>query len=134
MRLRNNLLVLLGAVIGGTLGHFLFFWVARQGFYGLILPGGLLGLGAGMSKATSKSVAVVCGILALALGVVTEWRFAPFAADSTVGYFLSHIHQLRPITLIMIVVGDDIGVCLLGVEDDLGGRVDEHGLMDEGVK
>lgn len=109
MQLRNNLLVLLGGVIGGTLGYFLFFWIAGQGFYGLVLPGGLLGLGAGIFRATSKSVPVVCGMLALALGIVTEWRFAPFSADASPGYFLSHLHQLRPITLIMIVVGGLIG-------------------------
>ncbi len=109
MRSRNDLLVLAGAVTGGTLGYFAFFWIARQGFYGLILPGGLLGLGAGISRPTLKSVPVVCGVLALGLGVLTEWRFAPFVADSSFEYFLRHIHQLRPLTLIMITVGALIG-------------------------
>ena len=39
MDLKHNGLVLLGAVIGGLLGYAAFFWMARHGFYGLILPG-----------------------------------------------------------------------------------------------
>jgi len=102
MNLKPNCLVLLGAMIGGLLGHVVFFWVARQGFYGLILPGALLGMGAGIFKTRSNSIPVVCGLLALALGFFTEWRFAPFVADASFGYFVSHFHQLKPITLIMI--------------------------------
>ncbi len=105
MHSKNTVLVLLGAVIGGGLGHFAFLWIARQGFYGLILPGALVGFGAGVFRGSSKWVPVLCGLLALALGIFSEWRFAAFVVDSTLGYFLSHLHQLRPITLIMIVVG-----------------------------
>src|ERR1039458_267269 len=109
MNLKHNGLVLLGAVIGGLLGYAAFFWIARQGFYGIILPGGLLGIGAGIFKTRSKYIAVVCGFLALALGCFTEWRFALFVADPSLGYFLSHVRQLRPITLMMIAAGTLIG-------------------------
>ena len=78
--MKQSCLVLLGAAIGGAVGYFAFFWIARQGFYGLILPGGLLGLGAGVFKGRSKIVAILCGVLALGLGLFTEWRFAPGAA------------------------------------------------------
>ena len=40
--IRSNLLALAGAVGGGLIGYFIFMWLAHQGFYGLILPGGLL--------------------------------------------------------------------------------------------
>jgi hypothetical protein len=100
---------MLGAVIGGLVGYVVFFWIVHHGFYGLIIPGGLLGIGAGIFKTQSKYISVVCGLLALALGFFTEWRFAPFAADDSLGYFVSHLHQLRPITLIMIAVGALIG-------------------------
>lgn len=83
--------------------------LAAQGLYGLALPGGLPGSGAGVFKTRSKVVPAVCGLLALALGLFTEWHFAPFVADTGLGYFVSHIHQLRPITLIMIAVGTLIG-------------------------
>jgi len=105
MRLRNDMLVLLFAAMGGSLGYVAFFWVARQGFYGLVLPGGLVGLAAGIPRGSSTSVAAACGVLALALGLFTEWRFAPFTIDGSLGYFLTHIHHLQPITLVMIAVG-----------------------------
>ena len=95
--------------MAGSLGYFVFFWIARQGFYGLILPGGLLGLGASVFKTKSTAVSVLCGLLALALGLFTEWRFAPFVKDGSLGYFVLHIHRLSPVTLIMIGVGAFIG-------------------------
>jgi hypothetical protein len=109
MKCKNDILVLLGAAAGGLMGYALFFMLARQGLYALAVPGGLLGLGAGVCKTRSRVVPVVCGLLALVLGLVTEWRFEPFLADAGLGYFLSHLHQLRPITLIMIAVGASIG-------------------------
>ena len=109
MNLKDDALVLLGAVVGGLLGYFAFFWIARQGFYGLALPGGLLGVGAGMFRTKSRYVPIVCGIMALALGVFTEWRFSPFREDGSLGYFLTHVHENPPITLIMIAAGALIG-------------------------
>ena len=106
---KDNLIVLCCACIGGILGHLAFFWIARQGFYALILPGALLGFGAGLFMSTSKAVPCVCGFLALALGLYTEWRFAPFVADKSFPFFLSHALQLKPITLIMIAVGALLG-------------------------
>jgi hypothetical protein len=107
--MKNNLLALCGALIGGVLGYLTFFWIAAQGYYGLALPGGLLGLGAGVVKNRSVAVAVVCGLLATALGLFTEYRFAPFRADPSLGYFLANIQKLEPVTLIMIGVGGLIG-------------------------
>jgi hypothetical protein len=51
----------------------------------------------------------VCGFLALALALFTEWRFEPFIADAGLGYFLSHVHHLQPLTPVMIAVGTLIG-------------------------
>ena len=93
----------------GALGYFLFFWLAGHGFYGMIIPGGLLGIGAGIFKSRSITIAVICGFAALALGLFTEWRFAPFVADDSLGYFLGHFYQLNPTTLVMIAVGAAIG-------------------------
>ncbi len=95
----------MGAVVGGVIGHFIFAWVVRQGFYGLIIPGVAVGLGAGCFKTQSKLILVLCGLWALALSLFTEWRFFPFSKDDSFGYFLGHIQELKPITLIMIAVG-----------------------------
>jgi hypothetical protein len=97
---------LLGAVAGGCVGYFAFFWIARQGFYALALPPGLLGLAAGMcARRRSSALAAICGVAGLALGLFTEWRFAPFVADSTFSYFIAHVPTLKPITLLMLALG-----------------------------
>ncbi|MGB0581166.1 MAG: hypothetical protein ACPGVU_15825 [Limisphaerales bacterium] len=131
-QLKNNMLVLLGAAVGGILGYFIFFWIVGQGFYGLALPGGLMGLGAGITRANSKPIPVVSGVLALILGIFTEWRFAPFLADDSLGYFMAHLHQLRPITWIMILLGSAVAFWipfrrLLPAANDQAGRGAEVG-------
>ena len=100
------LLGLLGAAVGGCIGYFAFFWIGRQGFYALVVPGGLLGIGAGLCTGRRcPPLAIICGIAALLLGLVAEWRRAPFADDQSLPYFLTHVHQLSGITLIMIALG-----------------------------
>lgn len=100
----------LGALLGGVVGWFGFFWVAKQGFYALVLPGGALGIGAGaLVRHRSVPFSIVCGVAALALGIFTEWKFAPFIKDASLGYFLAHLHQLKPVTLIFIALGGFVG-------------------------
>ena len=107
--MKRGVLVLIGAVAGGLAGYFGFLWIARQGFYALVLPGGLVGVGASLFANGSTALCIVCGLLALALGVLAEWQFAPFIRDGSLGYFVSHLHHLKPITLIMIAAGAFIG-------------------------
>lgn len=109
MNIKQDALVLFSGVIGGVLGYAIFFLLVRQGLYGLVLPGGLVGVGAGIFRTQSKYVAIVCGLMALGLGIFTEWRFAPFLANNSFGYFLAHIHQLKTLSLIMIALGAAIG-------------------------
>jgi hypothetical protein len=102
----NAGLGLAGAATGGVLGYLAFGWLAGQGFYALALPGVLLGLGAAvLAKKRSMPMAVACGILALGLGVFAEWKHFPFAKDDSLKYFLTHLPDLRPLTLIMIGLG-----------------------------
>jgi hypothetical protein len=107
--MKNALLVLCGAAAGGALGYFAFFWFADYGFYGLVLPGGLLGIGAGLPKNRSLVVAVLCGMAALALGLLAEWQLSPFIADASLGYFLQNVAHLNPVTWLMIALGAFIG-------------------------
>ncbi len=102
-------LVIGGALVGGVIGYLAFFWIADQDFYALILPGGLIGIGAGLFRNRSLGLAIGCGVAAVALGVYTEWKFRPFVADDSLGYFLAHVHKLKPLTLLMIAVGGVIG-------------------------
>jgi len=103
---RNMLLGLLGATAGGVLGYIVFFWALRQGYYALMVPGGLIGLGGGLLvKDRSVIRATLCGIFGAGLGLYAEWRHAPFIADQSLGYFLTHLHKLQSITLVMLAVG-----------------------------
>lgn len=117
-QIRNLVVGIVGGVAGGVLGYFVFLWIARQGFYALMLPGGLVGLGGGLFVRDRSPVrAAACGLMALGAGVLAEWGFAPFIKDSSVGYFLIHLHELRPITMLMIAAGGAFGFWLsLGKE------------------
>jgi hypothetical protein len=106
---RNDLLALLGAGVGGVIGYFAFVLLASFGFYALVMPGGFVGIGGGIVRCRSMIVPMVCGIVALALGIFTEWHFRPFVADETLGYFLAHVFDLNPITLIMLALGTIVG-------------------------
>jgi hypothetical protein len=105
--MKNALLVLCGALIGGTVGFFACRWVFSWNLKGMVLPGGLLGIGAGIFKNRSVLLAVVCGLLATALGFFAEWQI--FRQDEILSFFLSHIPDLTPVTLLMIAVGGFIG-------------------------
>jgi hypothetical protein len=108
---RAVLATLGGGVLGGLVGYHAFFWFADHGFYALVLPGGLLGIGAGIGRSRSLTLAVVCGLASLSLGLFTEWRYEPFQKDDSLGYFLWHVHELESVTWLMIVVGAVIGFC-----------------------
>lgn len=105
-RVISTMLGVIGAVVGGVFGYVLFFWIARQGLYALVLPGASIGLGCGL-LARHRSVirGVACALAGLALGLYTEWRFEPFMADDRFSYLVLHFYALRPITLIMIGLG-----------------------------
>jgi len=90
-------------------GYLAFAYLAARGFYALVLPGGLLGLSAGIPRSRSIAVPILCGVLAIAAGLVTEYRFAPFVADSSLSYFLAHVGTLQPVTLVLIALGGLIG-------------------------
>src|SRR3989442_1402846 len=91
---------------------------AGQGLYALMLPGALTGVGGALLvRDRSLLRATVCGVLAVGVGLFSEWRFAPFIADTSLSYFISHVHQLRPLTLLMVAAGGGFGYWLaLGKE------------------
>jgi hypothetical protein len=106
--MKQTMLVLGGALLGGVLGYAAFSWLADHGYYGWILPGALLGFGAGLARNRSVWLAVVCGLLAVALGMFADWHVTPFVKDKSLGYYLLHFHE-APVTLVMIAVGGVIG-------------------------
>ena len=73
-RIVRAFLSLVGAALGGILGHYAFGWILRQGFYAPMLPGACLGLGCGLlSRGKSITRGVLCLLAALALGLYTRW-------------------------------------------------------------
>lgn len=110
VKFSNWLLGLLGGIVGGALGYAVFFFLAGQGLYAMVLPGALLGLGCGyLSRISSLGLGTLCGLSAIFLGLFIEWQFAPFIVDDRFGYFMTHLHDLRPMTLIMIALGGIFG-------------------------
>lgn len=107
-RPKSILLCALCAAVGGAIGWAGFVWMVRQGFYSLVLPGGVLGLGAGIFKHQTRWFPMASTAAATVLGLVAEWRSAPFIPNPSFGYFLSHLVALKPVTLVMIAVGSII--------------------------
>lgn len=95
-----------GGVAGGALGHFGFEWLTTMGLYSIILPGALLGLGFALAaQQRSWAFGIICAIAGFTLSLFSEWSSFPFIADNSLTYFLSHLHQLRPMTWFMIAIG-----------------------------
>ena len=95
---------LVGAAIGGAVGYFLFAWILGQGFYAIVIPGAALGFGFALgARRHNIGYGVLCAVLALGLGLFAEWK--QFNADSSLGKFVRNVHQLEPITWILIVIG-----------------------------
>jgi hypothetical protein len=97
---------LLGMVVGGVAGFFVFRWLVSQGFYALALPGAMMGMACGYaSRIRSPALAIACGISGAVVTVFAEWNAMPFVADESLAYFLTHMHQLKGLTLIMLALG-----------------------------
>jgi hypothetical protein len=105
-QITSNLLGLVGAVVGGVIGYYIFLWMVDQGFYGLMIPGALLGLGCGLlSQHVSHPRGVLCALAAIFLGMFAEWHFKWFVPDDSFGYLVTHFHQKQQLTLIMLALG-----------------------------
>lgn len=116
----DHLRGLVGAILGGVLGFYTFGWLLHQGFYGLIIPGALLGLGCGLLAGRPSAIrGVACGLAAVALALFSEWHYFPDREDDSLGYFAAHLTSRGPVTLMMIGVG---GVVAFWVGKDSGFR------------
>lgn len=107
--MKGTLLALLGAVVGGLVGYFACEWLSHRGVIALAVPGGLLGLGAGIAKNNTLVVPIVCGVAATALGIFAASQFVPFIADDSIGFFIRNLHKATSGTQVMIAVGGFLG-------------------------
>ncbi len=111
---RNSLLVLGGALLGGLIGAAVFAWLVRSfGAYGFAIPGVAVGLGASFHRGAPRWVAALCGGIGLAAGVLATWKtLAPFPADDSLGHFVSHLHRLPPVSLVLLLLGGGVAFWL----------------------
>jgi hypothetical protein len=122
VRKPNLLLGLIGGVIGGVAGYYALFWILKYHYYALVLPPGLLGLGVGLcARGRSILLAIVSALAGLSLALFIEWKLRHFNVDSSLWYFLTHIHEVNPVELIMLIVGPIIAFRLgLGFDQKRG--------------
>jgi hypothetical protein len=106
---KQLLLVTLGAIGGAILGVAITYFLAGQGVRAAAIPGGLLGLAAGMFRHRSIAVPILCSIAALSLGLVVEWKLFPFAKDGSFTFFISHLQDKHALILVMLVIGAVVG-------------------------
>jgi len=106
----NQPLILLrgigGAVVGGVAGYFLFWFLLKNNLYSSMIPGALLGIGAGLAaRGKSPILGILCGIAAIPLAIWSEWMLLPFIQDNSLTFFVSNLHQLPPLHLLMMALG-----------------------------
>jgi hypothetical protein len=102
----SHLLGFVGAVVGGALGFYIFGWLVGHSFYGLMIPGALLGGGCGLlARHVSQGRGIACGIAAAVFAFFTEWWYFPFTDDKSLAYFVSHLSSLSRVTWLMAVIG-----------------------------
>lgn len=99
-----------GAIAGAVAGYFIFALMWQQGFYALAVPAALMGLACGFaSRIVSNALGAACAVAGIATALLLEWRYAPFRVDDSLGYFLTHVQDLRGVTLLMIALSGVFG-------------------------
>ncbi len=95
-----------GSLVGAGIGYAGFHFLAQNGLYAMMLPGAMIGMVAGrLSGIRSTAIGIACAVIALVASVTIEWDFAPFIKDDSLGYFVSHLHEVIPAHLIMMALG-----------------------------
>jgi hypothetical protein len=97
---------LAGAVAGAVAGYFVFYWLYKNGFYAIMLPGLAMGMAAGWAAGgKSPALGIVCAVAAIAVGVYSEWTIGPFKKDPSLTFFITHVHHLPVVKLVFIGLG-----------------------------
>ena len=124
----NYWLGLLGAAAGGAIGYFGFWLLYSQGLYAMVLPGAMVGLGCGAASGGKSNVlGAVCAALAVAVSLSAEWTHRPFLADDGLAFFLTHLHQLKGVTMLAITIGAGIAYWLGRGRPGAGGLLNPRG-------
>jgi uncharacterized membrane protein (Fun14 family) len=96
---------LAGAIAGGIAGYFVFWLLTRSNLYGFMIPGAVLGIGAGWAaRRRSQTLAIICGVLAIGLTLFAVWHVM-YSKNHTFLDFLSKLHTHSPMRIVMMVLG-----------------------------
>jgi uncharacterized membrane protein (Fun14 family) len=97
---------LAGAVVGGIVGFIVFRWLASMNLLAHMVPGVLLGIAAGWAaRRRIHLLGAICAIAALGLTIVAEWSIAPFNANETLAYFITHLTEMDHARFKLIAIG-----------------------------
>ena len=97
---------IVGAILGGIFGWFVFGWLCSQGFYALALPGAAVGLGFGWAaRRPMIAGGIFCAIVSIPLMLMCEATYRPWVKDESYEYFFANLHQLTPMTWIFFALG-----------------------------
>ena len=95
-----------GAVIGAALGYAVFWGLVKVGIAAIIAPGALTGaIASRMSGRQSVEVGVIAAVVGAIATILSEWSLFPFIKDGSLTYFIAHLHQLRPATMLLGAAG-----------------------------
>ena len=96
----------IGALLGAAIGGFVFFVLHDRGWYGLMIPGALTGLGFGLcSKRSFFSAGLFCAMIGLVVMLWCEWQILPKFKDKEFAEFLRVVPRLDSGTKIMLAAG-----------------------------
>ena len=94
---------MIGAIVGAVVGGWIYNWGIRQGLDAPMIPGTAIGFGVlSAAKVGRLELGILSAVVALVAGLYLEWSNFPFVADDGLGYFLSHLHSLQPLKILMI--------------------------------
>ncbi|GAC1467952.1 MAG: hypothetical protein NVSMB9_10110 [Isosphaeraceae bacterium] len=97
---------LIGAAVRGTLGDLVFFWVMRQGYDVLILPGAWLGLCRGRQTRDPPRRR------GMFRGLFTAGNYERINKNDSLLYLITQLKQLPPFTLFGVGKGSFISYAL----------------------
>jgi hypothetical protein len=123
---------LLGGIVGGVAGFFIYRWLLSYRLYAIVFPGALTGLACGLlSRTDSKVRGSLSAVEALAIGLFSYWMtWVPgFDTDGTFVDLATKAYKLPPPTLLMLGLGVALGFWW-GKECTLRGRLIRNKSID----
>jgi hypothetical protein len=94
-----------GGASGGALGYFVFDWALTQGYYALVLPGSLVGLGCGLASGRKVlALGILSAVGAFAVGVLADWNSLANPSPTILGHLATLLQSNRQMAALLILV------------------------------